>query len=71
MKMIPHWLHTPYLNLTHVAHKLYGSNSRLHTQRLRKKMTSIVPFEPWEIQQLEQIKQELLGQLQQGSLINR
>jgi methylphosphotriester-DNA--protein-cysteine methyltransferase len=57
------WLKNPYVNLTQVASRLYGSHSRLHTHRLRKKITSIQPFEPWEIQKLEQIKQDLLKQL--------
>ena len=64
--MITTWLHNPYLNLAHVATKLYGSHSRMYTQRLRKKMTSALPFEPWEIQQLEKIKQDILHQIQHG-----
>lgn len=57
------WLKNPYVNLTYIASRLYGSHSRLHTHRLRKKITNIQPFEPWEIQELEQIKQDLLSQL--------
>jgi hypothetical protein len=64
--MITKWLYNPYLNLAEVATKLYGSNSRMYTGRLRKKMTSEMPFEPWEIQQLEKIKQDILHQLQHG-----
>jgi hypothetical protein len=65
--MIIPWLHTPYLNLAHVASKLYGSKSRLHTLRLQKKMTSRLPFEQWELQQLERIKRDLFYQLEQGT----
>ncbi|QHT66672.1 hypothetical protein GXP67_08375 [Rhodocytophaga rosea] len=65
--MIIPWLHTPYLNLTHVASKLYGSKSRLHTHRLQKKMNSILPFEQWELQQLEKIKHDLFYHLEQGT----
>lgn len=65
--MILPWLHTSYLNLVHVAAKLYGSNSRLHTQRLKKKMTGLIPFERWEMERLEQIKQELYNELEEGS----
>jgi type I site-specific restriction endonuclease len=61
------WLKNPYVNLTHVASRLYGSHSRLHTHRLIKKITSILPFEPWELQELEQIKQDLLIQLGHGN----
>jgi hypothetical protein len=65
--MILPWLHTSYLNLAHVASKLYGSNSRLHTHRLKKKMTGLIPFEQWEMERLEQIKQELYYELEEGS----
>jgi hypothetical protein len=61
------WLHITYVNVKYIASKLYGSSSRLHTYRLQKKMDSILPFEPWEIQQLNQIKQELYYQLDQGN----
>ncbi|QHT67833.1 hypothetical protein GXP67_14890 [Rhodocytophaga rosea] len=59
------WLHLPYVNVKYVASRLYGSNSRLHTYRLQKKMKSAQAFEPWEIQKLNQIKQELFYQLGQ------
>ncbi len=64
--MNPTWLYNPYLNLSHVATQLYGSHSRMYTQRLRKKMASALPFEPWEIQQLETIKKDILHQIQYG-----
>jgi hypothetical protein len=60
------WLHIPFVNVKYVASRLYGSSSRLHTYRLQKKMGNILPFEPWEIQQLNLIKQELRFQLDQG-----
>jgi hypothetical protein len=65
--MIVPWLHIPYVNLKYVACRLYGSSSRLHTYRLQKKMKSVEPFELWEIQQLNQIKQEIFYQLLQDS----
>jgi hypothetical protein len=43
--MLTTWLHNPYLNLAEVATKLYGSHSRMYTQRLRKKITKALPFE--------------------------
>ena len=62
------WLHSSFLNLDHLAKKLYGKRSRLHTQRLRKKLVGMQRwFEPWEVAQLEQLKQEVLGHLQDAS----
>lgn len=65
--MIVPWLHIPYVNLKYVASRLYGSSSRLHTYRLQKKMKSVEPFEQWEIQQLNEIKEEIFCQLLQDS----
>ena len=65
--MIVPWLHTPYLDIKHVSKTLYGSSSRLHTYRLRQKMNGILPFDSWELQQLEQIKSELLTHIYEGS----
>lgn len=60
------WLHNPYLNLSEVATRLYGSNSRMYTQRLRKKMAKALPFETWEIDELERIKMDVLSHIQYG-----
>jgi hypothetical protein len=38
----------------------------MYTQRLRKKMTKALPFEDWEINELEKIKQDILCQIQHG-----
>ncbi len=61
------WLHTPYLDIRHVSKMLYGSSSRLYMYRLRQKMNGILPFEAWELEQLEQIKSELLTHIHEGS----
>jgi hypothetical protein len=58
------WLQSPYLDLDYVATKLYGSKSRLHTQRLKRKMRGGLPFESWEIEKLEQMKGELSNTFQ-------
>ncbi|MDJ1504018.1 MULTISPECIES: hypothetical protein [Xanthocytophaga] len=64
--MVP-WLHTPYLDIRHVSKILYGSSSRLYVYRLRQKMNGIIPFESWELDQLETIKVELLQHIHEGS----
>jgi hypothetical protein len=64
--MTPAWLHNPYLNLSEVATRLYGSHSRMYTQRLRKKMAKALPFEEWEIYELEKIKQDIICHIQHG-----
>lgn len=61
------WLSTPYVDLKYVSTKLYGQSSRLHIYRLRKKINSAVPFEPWEVQKLECMKHELLHHIREGS----
>ncbi len=61
------WLHAPCINLDYVAASLYGGPSRLHKHRLKKKMSNLQPFEQWEIQRLEEIKQDLLYHLKEGS----
>jgi hypothetical protein len=65
--MLTTWLHNPYLNLEEVATKLYGSHSRMYTQRLRKKITKAIPFEDWEIHELEKIKQDIIHRIQHGN----
>ena len=64
--MILPWLHTPYINLSHVAARLYGTNSRLHTYKLQKKLNGAMPLEGWELEKLAQIKQEMFRELKEG-----
>jgi hypothetical protein len=64
--MILPWLHTPYINLSHVAARLYGAQSRLHTYKLQKKLSGVMPLEGWELEKLAQIKQEVFRELHGG-----
>ncbi len=54
------WLMSPYVNQNAVAGQLYGSRSRLHTRRLQDRLRGKVPFQPWELEQLEIIKRQVL-----------
>lgn len=68
--MIIPWLHTPYLDIRYVSKALYGSSSRLYTYRLKQKMSGVLPFDMWELQQLESIKSELLQHISEGSPVS-
>ncbi len=69
--MILPWLHTPYINLSHVAARLYGAPSRLHTYKLQKKLTGVIPLEGWELEKLAQIQQEVFRELRGGPQASR
>jgi hypothetical protein len=57
------WIKMPYLNIEYITTKLYGSRSRIYTIRLRRKISSIEPFEPWEIDKLNLIKKQMLEEM--------
>jgi hypothetical protein len=61
------WIHSPYLDIDYIASKLYGATSRWHSHQLRKKIKGTAPFESWEIEQLNEIKEELLSYLTPGT----
>jgi hypothetical protein len=54
------WLTNQYLDLNAVAGQLYGSRSRLHTRRLHDRLRGRVPFQHWELTQLEAIRNEVV-----------
>ena len=57
------WLKSPYVNLNAVAGQLYGKGSRLHTRRLQDRLRGTVPFQPWELAQLEIIHRQVLQEI--------
>ena len=57
------WLMSPYVNLNTIAGQLYGGGSRLHTRRLQDRLRGTVPFQPWELEQLEIIKRQVLQEI--------
>ena len=57
------WLMSPYVDLNTIAGQLYGGGSRLHTRRLKDRLRGTVPFQPWELEQLEIIHRRLLQEI--------
>ncbi len=55
-----HWLKGPFVDLPQVATYLYGHRSRLHTQRLKAKISGSRSFQDWEIERLEALRKALL-----------
>jgi hypothetical protein len=42
---------------------LYGYRSRLHTRRLQDRLRGTVPFQSWELEQLEIIHRQVLQEI--------
>jgi hypothetical protein len=57
------WLMSPYVNQAAVAGQLYGYSSRLHTRRLQDRLRGTVPFQSWELEQLEIIHRQVLQEI--------
>ncbi|QHT68287.1 hypothetical protein GXP67_17400 [Rhodocytophaga rosea] len=55
------WIHSPYLDIDSIASRIYGTTSKWHTYRLRQKIQGSLPFESWEIELLNEVKEELLS----------
>ncbi len=57
------WLNNPYIDLTHIADKLYGGRSRLHTRKLRDRVNGRFAFQPWELDRLNELKEQIIQHL--------
>lgn len=55
------WINSPYLDIDSIASRIYGTTSKWHSYRLRQKIQGTAPFESWEIELLNEIREELLS----------
>ena len=58
-----HWLTQPYIDLPCVARMLYGRGSRLYTRKLQDRLGGRFPFQRWELDRLEEIREEMISTL--------
>ncbi len=63
MVYFPKWLMSPALHLHSVSARLYGNQSKRNRTRLVGKLNRQLPFEEWELKELEAIRQHLLNSL--------
>jgi hypothetical protein len=59
--MALHWMNSPYIDIDSIAGRIYGTTSKWYAYRLRQKIQGSLPFESWEIELLNEIKEELLS----------
>lgn len=57
------WLNNPSIDLDYIAGRLYGGRSRLHTRKLQDRLKGRFSFQTWEIERLNELKEQIIQQL--------
>ncbi len=57
------WLNNPYIDLEYIASQLYGGRSRLHTRKLQDRLKGRFTFQPWEVDRLNELRNQIIKHL--------